>query len=95
LEFDLQSFLTEMKRDLKEDNKRIEDKIDSCLMTVADHETRVTVIEQTTPDDLGGRLNKVENVIKQLKWVVVTVIGGGVTALIGTFISRFSGGITK
>lgn len=91
MEFDLQTFLMDMKRELKEDNTRIEGKIDSCLMTVADHETRVSIMEATPPGDHEARLIKIEGVVKVSRWLVGTAIGAGIAGLVTWFISIFSG----
>lgn len=95
MEFDLQTYLSEMEKRAVDRHERLESKVDTCLLTIADHETRVTVIEEMTPPDHKVRLEQVESVIKQLKYVVVTVVGGIVTGLIGTLVSYFSGGNSK
>jgi len=105
-DFDLQAFLRDMRSelkadisacasDLKTDLKRLEEKVDSSLTTQADHENRIGIIEVVPIAQHEVRLVKVEGVIKQLKYVVITVITGGFTGLIGILVSRFSGGITK
>lgn len=94
MDFELQSFLQEMKRELRDDNNRIENKIDSCLNMVSDHETRVTVIEQTPPGEHEARLIRVEGFVKNSRWFVGTVIVGGVTAFIGWITTLFQG-VTK
>lgn len=102
-EFDLQRFLTDMKHeigqdlralknDLKADNERLESKVDTCLLTLADHETRVTVIEQTPPGEHEARLIKVEGFVKNARWFMGTTVAAGVAGAISWFTSIFSGG---
>lgn len=104
----MQRFLTDMrveisadiaslKREMKDGNDRLESKVDTCLLTLADHETRVTVIEQTPPADHETRLANVEGTVKNARWFVGTVIVGGVTALFGWITTMFNhqGSITK
>lgn len=101
MEFDLQEFLRDMDQRSEVRSQRIENKIDSCLKTVADHETRVSIIEQTPPSEHETRIVRVEGFIKNTRWLVGTVIVGGVTAFFGyisTLISTLfthQGGITK
>lgn len=101
MEFDMQRFLTDMKteisadiaslkREMKDGNDRLESKVDTCLLTLADHETRVTVIEQTPPADHETRIVKVEGFIKNARWLVGTVIVGGITALFGYVTTLFT-----
>jgi hypothetical protein len=104
----MQRFLTEMKhelsgeigslkQELKKDNHRLESKVDDCLMVLADHETRVSIIEQTPPADHDKRLAKVEGDVKTARWLVGTVIMGGITTAFGYLSTMFNnpGSITK
>lgn len=98
MEFDLQTFLKDMDQRSEDRHKRLEDKVDTCLMTMADHEIRVTVIEQVPIAEHETRLVRVEGFIKNARWLVGTVIVGGVTALFGyitTFFTNHQGSITK
>jgi len=110
MEFDMQRFLTEMKhelsediaslkKDMKEDSNRLESKVDTFLMTIADHELRVTVIEQTPPADQEKRLTEVEGAVtraqRSIRWVTTTVIGGMIAAGLSYITSYLSGGIHK
>lgn len=97
MEFDLQTFLQDMEKRAEdrekraEDrHKRLEDKIDTCLLTVADHETRVTVIEETPIKEHEHRLIKVEGFVKNARWLIGTVIVGGITALFGYVTTYFT-----
>jgi len=102
MDFDLQRFLTDMKHEIsqdirsiksemKEDNERLESKVDTCLLTIADHETRVTVIEQTPPGEHEARLIRVEGFVKNTRWFIGTAIGAGVAGAISWFTSMFTG----
>jgi len=110
MEFDLQRFLTDMKselsqdisslkRELKTDNERLESKVDTCLLTIADHETRVTLIEQVEPTEQEKRLTAMEGAVgraqRNLRWVVSTIIGAAIAAGFSWLTSFLSGGITK
>jgi hypothetical protein len=107
MEFDMQRFLTDMKHELssdiaslkkemKEDSHRLEGKVDDCLMTIADHELRVTVIEQTPPAEQEKRLTEVEGAVtraqRSIRWVTTTVIGGAIAAGFSYMVSIISGG---
>lgn len=110
MEFDLQRFLTDMKheisadlrnmkKELKEDNERLEGKVDTCLLTIADHETRVTLIEQVEPTEQEKRLTAMEGAVaraqRNLRWVVSTVVGGAIAAGFSYLTSYLSGSIHK
>ena len=110
MEFDMQRFLTEMKyelsgdiaslkKDMKEDSNRLESKVDTCLITLADHELRVTVIEQTPPADQERRLTVVEGAVtraqRSIRWISTTVIGSMIAAGLSYLTSYLSGGIHK
>lgn len=102
MDFDLQRFLTDMKHEIsqdirsikteiKEDVERLESKVDTCLLTLADHETRVTVMEQTPPGEHEARLIRVEGFVKNTRWFMGTAIAAGVAASISWFTSFFTG----
>lgn len=101
-EFDLQRFLTDMKHEisddlrllkteLKADNERLESKVDTCLLTIADHETRVSIIEQTPPGEHEARLIRVEGFVKNTRWFIGTAAAAGIAGVITWFTSLFTG----
>lgn len=94
-EFDLQTFLQDMDRRIEDRHNRLEQKIDDTLTTVADHETRVAIIEQTPPGEHEERLIKVEGFIKNARWFIGTTIAGGVAWLFTTLSTFFSSGSPK
>lgn len=64
MEFNLQTFLTEMRKEQREDHETLDSKLDSTLAKIAEHETRLVILEGTRT---------------LLKWgaatVIVTVLG--------------------
>lgn len=64
MEFNLQTFLSEMRDEQREDHRDLSNKVDNMLETLQDHETRLTVVE---------------NSYKSAKWFVALLITGLVT----------------
>lgn len=93
MDFNLQTFLQDMEKRAEERHNRLEQKIDDTLMTVADHETRITVVEQTPPADHEARLIKIEGVVKVSRWFVGTAIGAGLAGLFSWITSIFTGSV--
>lgn len=47
MNFDMQQFLSEMRQEQREDHQVVVTKLDSVIVKVADHETRIVVVENT------------------------------------------------
>lgn len=47
MEFNLQQFLTEMRAEQKEDHKELSAKVDKVVETLHNHDTRITIVENT------------------------------------------------
>lgn len=47
MEFNLQTYLTEMRTEARQDNQLIMHKVDDVKKTLALHDTRITVVENT------------------------------------------------
>lgn len=65
--FDLQTFLSEMRKEQREDHESLSLKVDNLLETMQDHETRIVIVENTR---------------KNMRWLAGTVIVGLVTFLL-------------
>lgn len=45
--FNLQSFLSDMRREQREDHAELSGKVDTIVTTIGQHETRIVVVENT------------------------------------------------
>lgn len=77
IEFDLQSYLSEMRSEQRADTLLLSEKIDGVKDTLGKHDTRIAIVENTR---------------RVLVWLGATLGVGLVTFLIDMVVNHFKGG---